>query len=175
MANSEIINDLKQAIVKEIINDETFYHAINSPKISSVEDRDKLTDHNIFSYNKNPETITDVTTFLTLQVHIPKTYDKNNTWVVPRLEIWIYSHTDHMDVKNIPKITANRNDYISMLIDKKFNGRDTIGGSKNDKYNLHLFGKLDLVHNVEGTFSPTFLYRQMIFELKDLNKSLCEE
>lgn len=175
MANSEIINDLKQAIVKEIINDETFYYAINSPKISSVEDRDKLSDYNIFSYNKNPETITEVTTFLTLQVHIPKTYDKNNTWVVPRLEIWIYSHTDHMDVKNIPKISANRNDYISMLLDKKFNGRDTIGGSKNDKYNLHLFGKLDLVHNVEGTFSADFLYRQMIFELKDLNKSLCEE
>lgn len=175
MANSEIINDLKQAVAKEIINDEAFYYAINSPKISSVEDRDKLTDYNIFSYNKNPETITDVTTFITLQVHIPKTYDKNKTWVVPRLEIWIYSHNDHMDVDNIPKISANRNDYLSMLIDKKFNGRDTIGGSKNDKYNLHLFGKLNLVHNVEGVYSSKFLYRQMIFELKDLNKSMCEE
>lgn len=175
MANSEIINDLKQAIAKEMMQDEAFYYAIDSPKISSVEDRDQLTDYSIFSYNKNPDTITDVTTFITLQVHIPKTYDKNNTWVVPRLEIWIYSHTDHMDVDNIPKISANRNDYISMLIDKKFNGRDTLGGSKNDKYNLHLFGKLDLVHNVEGTYSPKFLYRQMIFELKDLNDSLCEE
>lgn len=141
----------------------------------SVEDRDKLTEYNVFSFNKNPETVTEVDTFLTIQVHIPKTYDRNNTWVVPKLEIWIYSNTDHMRVNNIPKITANRNDYISMLIDKKFNGRDILGGSKNDKYNLHLFGKLDLIHNVEGSFSPKFLYRQMIFEMKDLNDSMCEE
>ena len=175
MANSEIITDLKNAIAKEIMQDEAFYYAIDSPKISSVEDRDQLTKYNIFSYNKNPDTITDVTTFLTLMVQIPKTCDRNNTWVMPRLEIWIYSHNDHMEVNNIPKVTDNRNDYISKLLDKKFNGRDTLGGSKNDKYNLHLFGKLDLVHNVEGTYSPKFLYRQMIFETKDLNKSQCEE
>lgn len=175
MANSEIITDLKNAVAKEIIQDEAFYYAIDSPKIDSVDDRDKLTDYNIFSYNKNPETITDVTTFLTIMVQVPRTYDRNNTWVVPRLEIWIYSHTDHMEVKNIPKITDNRNDYIAKLLDRKFNGRDILGGSKNDKYNLHLYDKLSLVHNVEGAYSPKFLYRQLIFELKDLNDSLCEE
>lgn len=175
MANSAIINDLKQAVIREIVNDENFYYAIDSPKISSVEDRDKLTEYNIFSYNQNPEIITDALTFLTLQVHIPKTYDRNNTWVVPRLEIWIYSHTEHMKVDNVPKITANRNDYIAILLDKKFNGRETLGGNKNDKYNLHMFGRMNLVHNVEGAFSKTFLYRQLIFELKDLNRSMCAE
>ena len=76
MANSTIINDLKQAVIREIVNDENFYYAIDSPKISSIEDRDKLTEYNIFSYNQNPEIITDALTFLTLQVHIPKTYDQ---------------------------------------------------------------------------------------------------
>ena len=80
-----------------------------------------------------------------------------------------------MKVDNVPKITANRNDYIAILLDKKFNGRETLGGNKNDKYNLHMFGRMDLVHNVEGAFSKTFLYRQLIFELKDLNRSMCSE
>lgn len=175
MANSTLITDLKQSVIKEIINDESFFYAINSPDITDIDCADKLVYTHIFPYHQNPETIEKVITFLTIQVHIPKPYDRNKTWVVPRLEIWVFSHHSHMKVNNIPKITDNRNDYISKLLDKKFNGRDTLGGSKNDKYNLHLYGKLDLVSNVEGAFSKDFLYRQLIFEMKDINNSLCDE
>lgn len=175
MANSTIVTDLKQAVIKEIVNDEAFFHAIHSPDIEDVECADELIYTHIFPYHKNPETVDKAITFLTIQVHIPKPYDRNSTWVVPRLEIWILSHQDVMKVDNIPKISDNRNDYISKLLDAKFNGRDTLGGSKNDKYNLHLYGQLKLVSNVEGAFSQKFLYRQMIFEMKDLNDSLCEE
>ena len=175
MANSTIITDLKQAVIKEIINDETFFHAIHSPDITDIECADELIYKHIFPYHQNPETIDKAITFLTIQVHIPKPYDRNSTWVVPRLEIWILSHQDVMKVDNIPKVSDNRNDYISKLLDAKFNGRDTLGGSKNDKYNLHLYGQLKLVSNIEGAFSQKFLYRQMIFEMKDLNDSLCEE
>ena len=160
MANSTLITDLKQAVIKEIINDESFFYAINSPDITDIDCADELVYTHIFPYHQNPETIEKVITFLTIQVHIPKPYDRNKTWVVPKLEIWVFSHHSHMKVNNIPKITDNRNDYISKLLDKKFNGRDTLGGSKNDKYNLHLYGKLDLVTNVEGAFSKDFLYRQ---------------
>ena len=80
-----------------------------------------------------------------------------------------------MRVTNIPKVSENRNDYISKLLDVKLNGRNTIGVSKNDKNNLHLYGKLKLTSNIEGTFSKDFLYRRMIFETKDLNDSLCED
>lgn len=175
MANSTLITDLKQAVIKEIINDESFFYAINSPDITDIDCADELVYTHIFPYHQNPETIEKVITFLTIQVHIPKPYDRNKTWVVPKLEIWVFSHHSHMKVNNIPKITDNRNDYISKLLDKKFNGRDTLGGSKNDKYNLHLYGKLDLVANVEGAFSKDFLYRQLIFEMKDINNSLCDE
>lgn len=173
MANSSLVSDLKKAVIAELINDESIFYAIDSPHISKPENADELIYKHIFPYHKNPETITETITFLTVQVHIPKTYDRNNTWVVPRLEVWILSHDAHMKVNNIPKISDNRNDYISKLLDKKFNGRDTLGVSKNDKNNLHLYGKLDLVSNVEGAFSKEFLYRQMIFEMKDLNNSLC--
>lgn len=100
---------------------------------------------------------------------------RSKNWVAPNLEFWIFSHHSHMKVDNIPKVSDNRNDYISKLLDKKFNGRDTLGNSKKDENNLHLYGKLDLVANVEGAFNKDFLYRQMIFETVDINRSFCEE
>ena len=175
MANSSLVTDLKKQVIRELINDENIFYAIDSPYVTNLEDADKLVYKNIFPYHKNTETITDVTTFITLQVHIPKYYDKNKIWVLPVLEIWIISHDDHMRVTNIPKVSENRNDYISKLLDVKFNGRNTIGVSKNDKNNLHLYGKLKLTSNTEGAFSKDFLYRRMIFETKDLNDSLCED
>lgn len=174
MANSSIISRMKDKLITEIINDEELFRAIDSPNIKNFENADKLVGTHIFNYHQNPLTLKEVQTFLTIQMHIPKTYGTNNTWVAPRLEIWIISHQDHMEV-DIPKITANRNDYISQLLDLKFNGRREIGVSKNAKNNLNLFGKLDLISNVEGALTSDYLYRQMIFEVKDLNDSLCDE
>ena len=131
----------------------------------------------IFPYHQNPETITETITFITIQVHVPKpySYGRSKIWVAPNLEFWIFSHHSHMKVNNIPKIQDNRNDYISKILDKKFNGRDTLGGSKNDENNLHLYGKLELLANIEGAYNKDFLYRQLVFETVDLNKSLCEK
>lgn len=174
MANSTLITNVKNAVIKELINDEAIFYAINSPDIKSIDDADKLVYSHIFPFHQNPETIEKEITFITLQVHIPKPHDRFRTWVLPRLDIWIFSHNRCMKVDNIPKITDNRNDYISKLLDKKFNGRSVIGGSKNDENNLHLYDKLDLIGNVEGAFSKDFLYREMMFEMRDLNNSLCE-
>ena len=80
-----------------------------------------------------------------------------------------------MRVDNIPKISDNRNDYISKLLDEKFNGRRTLGGNTNDKFNLHLYGEFNLIANVEGAFTKNYLYRQMIFETRDFNTSMCED
>lgn len=161
--------------MKEIINDERLFYAIDSPDITDIKKADRLVYTHVFPYHKNPSTITKAITFLTIQVHIPKTYDASNLWVVPRMEIWIITHDKHMKAENIPGVSDNRNDYISKLLDKKFNGRDTLGGNKDDANNLHLYGKLDLIRNVEGAYpSGDFLYRKMIFELKDLNHSLCD-
>lgn len=124
----------------------------------------------MFRYHQNPNTLTEAITFLTVQVHIPSTYDSNKTWVLPRIEIWVISHEKCMNVDNIPKISANRNDYISQLIDLKFNGRESIGIGCNK---VKFFGKLQLISNVEGAYSNNYLYRQLIFETKDLNDNFC--
>ena len=141
-----------------IAKDDDIFYAIDA---SDCENGGDLINTHIFRYNKNPETITKVITFLTVMAHT-RTKDRNGDFVIPTLEIWIYSHDDHMKMSS--KITKdNRNDYISRLLDQKFNGSTEYGG----------VGKLKLISNTEGTFSSDFLYRRMIFESVDINDSFC--
>ena len=163
MANSSIIGMAKNKIIKEFIKDTDIIQAIDSSDVTSKE---KLVGTHIFNYHQNPNTINTVGTFITVQVHIPKSflYDQSKIYVNPTIEIWIISHEGHMVVNNIPKITENRNDYLSKLIDKKLNGRSDIG-----------IADLRLISNVEGSYQQNYVYRQMIFEGTGLNNSLCED
>ena len=163
MANSSIVKKVKNKVIKELIKDSNIVSAINSDKVSK-DTPEKLINTHIFNYHQNPYTIDTVSTFITIQVHIPDSYIRNRTFVNPQLEIWIISHERHMTVDNIPKITENRNDYLSELIDEKFNGRSDFG-----------FGDMKLVSNIEGAFQTDYLYRKMIFEGTDLNMSMCTD
>lgn len=174
IANSLIISKLKDKVITEIINDETLFYAINSPDIKSFEDSDSLVGTHLFRYHQNPITLDKAITFLTFQVHTFEMHGTDNIWTLAKLEIWIISHEQCMKVNNIPKITDSRNDYISKLLDLKFNGRTIIGDSPNNENNLHLYGRLGLTKNVEGALSKDYLYRQMIFETKAINDSLCD-
>lgn len=159
MANSTSISDFKEKIVKAICYDETLFYSFDA---NDCENGSDLIDTHIFKFNKNPETIKDTITFITIMVHTKSQY-RNKIFIIPTLEIWIYSHQDHMKMDR--RITKdNRNDYISMLLDSKFNGTTEYGG----------IGKLQLVSNTEGTFGSKFLFRRLIFETVDLNDSICE-
>lgn len=176
MANSEYISTLKRKIKNEIINDPVIVKAFGSPDYDESDldaSGEDVGENYIFTWNRNPNTITDTITFLTLQVNIRK---YRNNWVIPQLIITIFTHNDHMKLnpKEFPGIAANRNDYISQLIDNKFNGRTSIG-LDDDLDKISLFGTFELSNNNEGIVNNTFAYRQMIFETKDLNYSLCED
>lgn len=158
MANSTIISEFKEKVVGAIAHDDTLFYAFDA---KDCENGGDLINTHIFKYNKNPETIIETITFLTVMVHT-KARDRNKSFVTPTLEIWIYSHYDHMKMDS--KITKdNRNDYISMLLDEKFNGSTEYGG----------IGKLNLIINEEGAFSTKFLYRRLVFETIDINDSFC--
>ena len=168
MANSSIVRIAKNKIVKEFIKDPEIIAAINSSEIKSNEP-EKLIGTHIFNYNQNPHTLNKVGTFITIQVHIPQNYysDYHGNSVIhvkPTIEIWIISHEKHMTVDNVPKITQNRNDYLSELIDNKINGESGFG-----------IGKTKLISNVEGAFQADYLFRKMIFQCLDLNWSLCND
>lgn len=162
MANSSIIGVAKNRIIKEFIKDKEIVKAINSTNVTSAE---KLKGTHIFDYNQNPETINSVETFITVQVHIPESFSLiNKSFVQPTVEIWIISHEKHMIVNNIPKVTVNRNDYLSELIDNKLNGKSGFG-----------IGELKLKSNIEGSFQQNYAFRKLIFECLDVNNSFCSE
>lgn len=158
MANSTSISELKEKIVNAIAKDDDIFYAFDA---EGCENGGDLINKHIFKFNKNPSTITDSITFMTIMVHTKAI--RNNTFVIPTLEIWIYSHNNHMVMD--PRVTKdNRNDYLSMLLDDKFNGSTEYGG----------IGKLELTSNNEGTFNQNFLYRRLLFETRDINNSVCE-
>lgn len=165
MANSSIIRKAKNKIIREFIKDKDIVAAIDSSTVSKPEE---LINTHIFDYNQNPHTLNEVGTFITIQVHIPYSYYEDyrasDVFVKPNIEIWIVSHEKHMKVDNIPKITSNRNDYLSELIDNKINGKSGFG-----------IGTTKLLSNVEGSFQQDYLFRKMIVECKDFNWSLCED
>lgn len=167
MANSSIVGKVKNKIVKEFIKDKDIIVAIDSSEVSSSEP-EKLINKHIFNYNQNPHTLNIIGTFITIQVHIPQSYynDYNGSsiYVKPTIEIWIISHEKHMVVDNVPKVSQNRNDYLSELIDTKFNNRGGFG-----------IGKTELLSNVEGSFQTDYLYRKLVFQCLDLNTSLCKD
>ena len=161
MANSSIIGKAKNKIIKEFIKDQEIIDAIGADDIMSPEE---LVNTHIFNYHQNPNTINTVGTFITVQVHIPQSYDIDAAFVNPTIEIWIISHERHMIVDNVPKITENRNDYLSKLIDKKINGRSDIG-----------IGKIMLISNLESSYQKDYICRQLIFRCTDLNDSVCDD
>lgn len=167
MANSSIIKNAKNKIIKEFIKDRDIVAAINSSTIKPNES-EKLINTHIFNYNQNPHTLNIVGTFITIQVHIPQSYyndyNASITRVKPTIEIWIISHEKHMNVDNVPKVTQNRNDYLSELIDNKINGKTGFG-----------IGETILLSNIEGSFQQDYLFRKMIFQCTDLNASLCKD
>ena len=156
MANSSILRKAKNKIVKEFIKDQDIIAAINSSTVQPNEP-EKLINTHIFNYNQNPHTLNIFGTFITIQVHIPQSYyndyNASATRVKPTIEIWIVSHEKHMNVDNVPKVTQNRNDYLSELIDNKINGKSGFG-----------IGETILLSNVEGAFQQDYLFRKMIFQ-----------
>lgn len=167
MANSSIVRKAKNRIIKEFIKDKDIVAAIDSSDIEPSES-EKLIGTHIFNYNQNPHTLNKIGTFITVQVHIPQNYYSdyhgNSTILIkPTIEIWIISHQSHMSVDNVPKVTQNRNDYLSELIDNKINGKSGFG-----------IGNVKLISNIEGATQSDYLYRKLIFQCLDLNWNFCE-
>lgn len=162
MANSTIVLTLKNKIINALCEDPDIDSLIDSQSFHGKNLRGK----HIFNFNKNPETIKGTITFITVMDGI-YARDRNSTFVTSKVIINIYTHNGHMDLP--PEYLNdgeyfNRNDYLSLLIDEKFNGSTGYGG----------FGKLMLVSNDEYTPTKDFNGRVLKFETVDINDSLCD-
>lgn len=163
MPNSSIIDDMKTRVQDAILADSLLVKAIDAKDVTEDNVADLIGTH-IFTFAQNPNLVQSSETFLTIQVHIPQYNSPDYRWVHPVLEIWIISHNRHMRVDNIPRIRANRNDFISQLLDEKFNGSTDFG-----------YGQMFLQLNTEGVHGDNsdFLYRRMVFVTKDLSRATC--
>lgn len=163
MPNSSIIDDMKTRVQDAILADPLLVKAIDAKDVTEDNVADLIGTH-IFTFAQNPNLVQSSETFLTIQVHIPQYDSPDYRWVHPVLEIWIISHNRHMRVDNIPRIRANRNDFISQLLDEKFNGSTDFG-----------YGQMFLQLNTEGVHGDNsdFLYRRMVFVTKDLSRATC--
>lgn len=162
MANSFIVGDTKNQIIKDFIRDDAIIQAIEPVDIT-LANSEELIGKYIFNFAQNPTTINDVKTFITIQTNITNRHYANNRYVDAAIEIWVISHEGHMVVSNVPKVTENRNDYLSRLIDARLNGSRRFGA-----------GKLELTQNVEGAIQKDWLYRRLVFEVIDINDSYCD-
>lgn len=162
MANSSIVITLKNAIINDLCDDPNIDDLIDSSKYHGR----KLRGKHIFNYNKNPETITDTSTFITVMESIG-IRDRNGTFIDSTLSIYIYSHNGHMDLPDIYLVDdeyTNRNDYLAFLIDEKFNG--------STKYDGH--SELQCVSNDEFVATKEYNGRRLIFKTIDTNDSMCK-
>lgn len=162
MANSKIISDIKDAIIKALVDDPEIVSVIDAPDVDPDE-ADQLIGKQIFRYNQNPNTIKQAQTFITVIVDLIQNY-YNKHFVIADIEIGIYSHESRMDIKDRPGIIDNRNDYLSILIDKKFNGKYLAG-----------FGEMELYENREGSLVTDYLYRRLTFNIQDINDTMCDD
>lgn len=161
MANSTIILSLKNNIINALCSDPDISELIDSDKYSGIQ----LKGTHIFNYNKNPETIKEQITFITVMVDT-SIRDNNGTFITPILTIILYTHNGHMELPNeILKENEyyNRNDYLSFLIDEKLNGNAEYGG----------YGRLKLIDNYEFVATKEFNGRKLIFKTVDVNEPLC--
>lgn len=166
---------MKDKLILEIIHDKALFDAINSPDCTDFGNSAALVNSHVFGYQLSPEALTKAVTILTIQVHTAKEDQDHPPGfrIRPTAEIWIISHKSCMEGQNIPGIFANRNDYISQLLDNRFNGRTSLGGSYSQTP-LELLKELELIENSEGVFSPDYLYRKMVFATLDINNALRE-
>lgn len=160
MANGTSISEFKRRVMDAITHDDTIFYAFDAKDCENG--GDLIDKEYILTYNKIPDTVTTVATYMTIMVHT-KSGGCNRTFITPTLEFYIYTHVEHMKMDR--EITKdNRCDYLSMLIENMFNGSTEYGGA----------GELITVLNTEGAYNKDFLYRHLVLETFDINKSLCD-
>lgn len=159
MANGTSISEIKRRVIDAITHDDTIFYAFDA---KDCENGGDLIDTHIFNNNKIPETVENVSTYMTVMVQT-RSSGRNKTFVIPTLEFYIYVHYRHMKMDY--KITKdNRCDYISELLENMFNGSTEYGG----------IGELKCTLSRESAYNKDFMCRHLVFETMDINVSPCE-
>lgn len=165
MPNSSLITDVKNDMLVAMQNDDEIVNALG---VNDDEDIESLIGVRMFPHWFVPDTQETVKTYICIEVNI-NSYEKRyssvidyKTYDIATIEIYILSHQKDLYM-NKSGISAIRTDYLSCLIDKKFNGSTVFG-----------IGELQRISNEWcSTKDNVYRYRRVVFQAVDFNKEMC--
>lgn len=159
MANRSDISEFKSKIIQSIALDNTIFQAFNAKDCT---DGTALIGTHIFGHNKNPTSMTEAGTYMTVTVHTTVS-ETNNAFIIITVEICIYSHSDHMQMDSTVT-SANRHDYMARRLEELLDNSSDYGA----------VSRLRLVNRTEGIDHEIYPYCRLQFETLDMNPSFCE-
>lgn len=165
MPNSSCVSAWKNQIMSDLQNDNEIIAALG---LNKDEDPDDLIYNRLFPHYFIAATQEEVKTYIMVEIDIKSVktrYDPSelDIYSYPTITFTVLSHQDNMKL-NLPGISATRIDYLSELLDRKYNGASGFG-----------IGEIQLTSNVAGNLDDKYRFRQLVFQAVDFNDSLCED
>lgn len=150
-------SEYKQKTMIELISDDDIVSLINQPKYA--DDPSELIWKYIFPYIRISETQEETACFLLLEVYIPRVSTANYFFKDMLLTVGVLTHADWMKTE----YGGTRNDLMSGIIIKKFNGNSDVVGNK-----------LDLVSDVPSVLvGGRYHYRELRFNSIAIARTKC--
>ena len=156
---SNCIRRWKNQIISELSQDDKIITALG---LNPNESPDDLVWVRLFPHYYIPQTEEDVKTYILVEIDIPERRIRYGTteseiWVHPTIIFYVLTHQEDMHI-NLVGESGTRMDYISELIEDKYQGRTDFG-----------VGRLQLKSDVAGSVNTTYRFRQLVFEAVDVS------
>lgn len=150
--NSMEVAAMKLNVILKLIQDQELAQLLDNNH--EFEYPDDMIYERIFPFGRIPETEQEVKTYVTVMVSVPSIRSNSIARNV-RMTVCAITHRDLMRVKNK---NGTRIDLIGARIDTLLNEKEDFG-----------MGKVALVSNMEHVMDSKHFYRELIFEVVDLN------
>lgn len=166
MPNSSLLIKAKNDMLIAMQNDKAIVDALG---IQEDEDVENLMKVRFFPYWFVPQTSEIVKTYICIEAGLEafeKRYSteiSEKTYDIATIRIYVLSHQDDICMDKAG-ISALRTDYLSCLIDEKFNGSTEFGLGKMQRISNNPFSLKDNVYR----------YREIVFKALDFNDDMCD-
>lgn len=175
MPNSSLVIQAKNDMLVALQNDDRIIEALGIHDDEDIDnliadsDKDTLSKKRLFPHWFVPKTQDIAKTYICIEAGVtaierrftssvaPKTYD------MATITIYVLSHQDDLYM-NKAGVSAIRPDYLSVLIDEKFNGSNEFGIGTLQRISNEPYSLKDNAHR----------YRQIVFQAVDFNDNMCE-
>lgn len=150
--NSMEVALMKLNVILKLVQDEELAQLLDNNH--EFEYPDDMIYERIFPFGRIPETEQEVKTYVTVMVSVPSIRSNN---IARNVQMTVCAIT-HRDLMKVKSKNGTRIDLIGARIDALLNESEDFG-----------MGKVALVSNMERVMDSKHFYRELIFEVVDLN------